>query len=87
MVFCSIFSSGRLSQAICTSAFDVTAGAAIFSLSSSARVMGSPTGSPQSWQSSIFESTSPSLTLVQAISASFTLTLTLSPSLLVATPS
>ena len=44
-------------------------------------------GRPQSWQRSIRESVSPSSTFVTAISASFTLTLTLRPSLRVATPS
>ena len=44
-------------------------------------------GSPICLQSSIFDNTRPSFTFCSVISASFTFTLTLSPSLRVATPS
>ena len=55
--------------------------------SSSARRMSVSIGRPIIWQSSMRESVRPSFTCCRVISASFTFTLTLSPSLRVATPS
>ena len=85
--FCSRRSSGRFSAAVSMLASGVDGSRVIVSLSSSASVMSLLTGRPHNWQSSILASDRPLSTCVRAISASFTFTLTFSPSARVATPS